>query len=357
MLPRKEWSGDYSDVKQIGRTYSKDGIRWLALSGSGIEFYCETDLVEIAFVSDSSVCEQNGDNYARYAMYINDELVFCDTLKEEQKTVKIFEDVNKQEIKVRILKISEAPHSMIGIEKIILHSDLSPKKTEDLSHKIEFIGDSITCGYGVDAENELVHFTTATEDVTKAYAYLTAKALHSDYSMVSYSGYGIVSGYTENDKKDSVQIVPKYYQSVARCFGTYKDLPLLENIPWDFSKYIPELIILNLGTNDTTYCKDIKERHEEYLEEYVKFLKVIREKNKDATILCVLGLMGATLYPMVEEAVAFYQKETKDENVVTFQLTEQDREDGYGADWHPSIVTHQKAAKQLTEEIKKVMGW
>ncbi|ABX41632.1 SGNH/GDSL hydrolase family protein [Lachnoclostridium phytofermentans] len=357
MLQRSEWSGDYGDVKPIGRTYSKDGIRWLALSGSGIEFICETELVEIAIVSDSSVHGQNGTDYARFAMYINEELVFCDTLREEQKTVKIFESIEKQEITVRILKISEAPHSMIGIEKIILHSDIPPKKTEDLAHKIEFIGDSITCGYGVDAESELIHFTTATEDVTKAYAYLTSKALNSDYSMVSYSGYGIVSGYTENDKKDTIQIVPKYYQSVARCFGTFKDLPLLENIPWDFSKYIPELIVINLGTNDNTYCKDKTKRHEEYRDEYVKFLKVVREKNMDATILCALGLMGANLYPMVEEAVALYQSETKDDNIVTFQLTEQDKADGYGADWHPSKVAHQKAAKQLTEEIKKIMGW
>ncbi len=357
MLQRKEWDGDYSEVKQIGRTYSKDGIRWLALSGSGIEFICEADFVEIVFVSDSSVSEQRGTDNARFAMYLNENLVFCDTLREEHKSIKIFESAEKEEIKVRILKISEAPHSMIGIEKIIIHSDLPPKKTKNLAHKIEFIGDSITCGYGVDAENELVHFTTSTEDVTKAYAYLTAKALHSDYSMVSYSGYGIVSGYTESDKKEPVQTVPKYYQSVARCFGTYKDLPFMENIPWDFSKYVPELIIINLGTNDATYCKDRRERHEEYRDEYIKFLKVVREKNKDATILCTLGLMGATLYPMLEEAAAIYKKEAKDDNIVTFRLTEQDKMDGYGADWHPSKVTHQKAAKQLTEEIRKVMSW
>ena len=49
--------------------------------------------------------------------------------------------------------------------------------------KIEVIGDSITCGYGVDDEDENHQFTTATEDVTKAYAYKTAKALDAEYSI------------------------------------------------------------------------------------------------------------------------------------------------------------------------------
>lgn len=49
---------------------------------------------------------------------------------------------------------------------------------------MEFIGDSITCGYGVDDPDKEHHFKTATEDVTKAYAYKTALALNADYSMV-----------------------------------------------------------------------------------------------------------------------------------------------------------------------------
>lgn len=381
MKERREWNGDFADVKCMGRTYAKDGIRFLALSGSGIEFSCVTDFIELTFVGDSSVDRVESTDFARYAIYIDDELVYCDLMTKDEKTVTVFDkrmqqgqeelkelreqDENKEttekeelkEVTVRILKISEAVHSMIGIKRIKLHSECAPKKTNALSHKIEFIGDSITCGYGVDAENELCHFTTATENVTKGYAYLTAKALQADYSMVSYSGYGIVSGYTENDIKDSIQIVPRYYESVARCFGTYPGIPLLEKVSWDFSAFEPELIVINLGTNDRTYCKERKDRQIEYRDAYVTFLKVVRENNKAATILCTLGLMGASLYPMLEEAVNLYQAETKDENVFKLKLTEQDGADGYGADWHPSVKTQQKAALQVIQEIKNIMGW
>ena len=48
---------------------------------------------------------------------------------------------------------------------------------EEKDIKIEFIGDSITCGYGIDEMNEKGYFSTATENFTKSYAYITAENL------------------------------------------------------------------------------------------------------------------------------------------------------------------------------------
>lgn len=80
---------------------------------------------------------------------------------------------------------------------------------------MEFIGDSITCGYGVDDEVAEHQFKTATEDVTRAYAYKTARMLNADYSMFSASGYGIITGYTEGDVKLEDQRLPQFYESPA----------------------------------------------------------------------------------------------------------------------------------------------
>ena len=63
---------------------------------------------------------------------------------------------------------------------------------------IEFIGDSITCGYGIDTACEANTFSTTNENVNKAFSYLTAAALGADASFVSYSGHGLISGYTGN---------------------------------------------------------------------------------------------------------------------------------------------------------------
>ena len=81
-------------------------------------------------------------------------------------------------------------------------------KAPGLAHKIEFIGDSITAGYGVDDEVKEHGFSTATEDVTKTYAYKTAAALQADYSIVAYSGHGIISGYTGDGEKNTGLLIP-----------------------------------------------------------------------------------------------------------------------------------------------------
>ncbi len=67
--------------------------------------------------------------------------------------------------------------------------------------------------------------------------------------------------------------------------------------------------------------------------------------------------MGNELYPMGEEAVSEYAAETGDEKVTSFEFEVQSASDGYGADWHPSAVTQEKAAESLSEFIREWLGW
>ena len=66
--------------------------------------------------------------------------------------------------------------------------------------------------------------------------------------------------------------------------------------------------------------------------------------------------MGSELYPQIEEAVRMYVKDTGDKHIHTFDFDYQDGEnDGFGGDFHPSIITHQKAAEKLTEYIRSLI--
>ena len=96
--------------------------------------------------------------------------------------------------------LSENRYGGIGIKNIKVNSCnnlkiIEPTNKKDLS--IEFIGDSMTCAYGVEGKDENEHFKTSTENFSKSYAYLASQILNVDYSSVSYSGYGIASGYSE----------------------------------------------------------------------------------------------------------------------------------------------------------------
>lgn len=342
-------------VKIIGRTYFYNDTLWLALSGGGVEFSFYGKKAEITLKGDAIA--STGNNLARVGISVNGKRVIDDLIDKPLKTYTVFESDSAQDVVVRITKLSEAAMSTVGIQEILVYAADGIKPTRPNVHTIEFIGDSITCGYGIDGEHELHSFSTATEDVTKTYAYLAAEKLQADYSMVSFSGYGIITGYTENDTKLTTHLLPDYYEKVGKSQGKFDDNRVPQDICWDFDKFVPELIVINLGTNDDSYTKEDITKQTEYAQEYVQFLKMVRRNNPHTPILCTLGIMGDRLFPFVEQAVNNYTRETRDSNVTTMKFDVQLATDGYVADFHPSRVTHGKAADKLTAHIKELMAW
>ena len=117
------------------------------------------------------------------------------------------------------------------------------------------------------------------------------------------------------------------------------------------------MIVINLGTNDDSYCRDDIGRQQHYCTAYTEFLKTVRKCNPKAKILCTLGKMGNRLYPFVEQAAANYTAQTGDTNIAYMPFTPQMEADGLAADYHPSETTHQKAAEKLAAYIRQMMRW
>ena len=61
--------------------------------------------------------------------------------------------------------------------------------------KVEFIGNSITCGYGIEDDNPNNGFSYDTENHTMTYAHKVARALNADVNIVARSGIGIYRNY------------------------------------------------------------------------------------------------------------------------------------------------------------------
>ena len=346
---------DKTHVKLIGRTAIDNDILWLANTDSGCEFTFSGLSASLTVIGDNVASSSSGEgNYARFAVYLNGERIIDDLVKEPEKNYEIFSSETESENTVTVIKLSEAGNSTLGIKdiRVVSAGDISPTPEKPL--KIEFIGDSITCGYGVDDEVKEHHFSTATEDGAKTYAYKTAQKLGADYSMVCYSGHGIISGYTSNGRKSPNQLVPKFYEMTAHTSGNYNGFSMSKT-DWDFDVFRPDAVVINLGTNDASYCKNNEEYRAEFRDRYVDFLKQIRSHNPDAYILCTLGIMGNDLYTEIEEAVSLYKEETGDERVSAMMFENQSMDDGIAADWHPSEKTHEKAAEKLAAELKSIL--
>lgn len=343
-------------VKRLGRTLFQDDILWLALSGSGIEFAYEGCHLEICLQGDDHYGA--GTDLTRIAVYIDEDRVLDEMISSPHPCYTIIDQQTPCTCTVRLLKLSEAPMSIAGICGIITDETASVKPTPNRTHRIEFIGDSITCGYGID-DDDLSHtFSTATEDVTKAYAYRTSQALDTDYSMVSYSGYGVYSGYVDEhiDVRNVSELVPPYYTLTGFSRGTYRG-EAVTMTDWDFSLFEPEIIVLNLGTNDNSYCRGDIERESAFIQCYHNFVTLIREKNPDAYILCVYGLMNCELTASIEEAINRHRLATGDGHISFLPLPTQTDRDGYVVDYHPSIATHCTAAEIITGKIREIMNW
>ena len=332
--------------KLIGRTMEKDGVTWLVHSGSAMECTVTGTEASVTICGDGGI--NSDEKYRpRYGVYVDGELIKDVVMSEKEQTVELFSGTSARTAAVKVMHLSEANNGCIGVKGITVTSSstkpVKPTPKKDLT--IEFIGDSITCAYGVEAESQYVGFSTSTENFSLSYAYLTAQLLDADYSAVCYSGHGIVSGYTNDGTKNTDSLVPPYYEMVGK--------PNDYQAAWDFDAHPVDVVVLNLGTNDDSYATtELEARGTEYQEKYEEFLKQIRKCNPDAHIICTLGIMGcAELYPYIEAAV----EAVGDTKITCYESPVQDMND-LGADWHPSPRTHEKNAYLLADKIAAALG-
>ncbi|OUM62012.1 carbohydrate esterase family 2 protein, partial [Piromyces sp. E2] len=346
------------NVRIIGRTKYQDGYLWIGLTGAGIEYKFNGKVTTINVTADTTSYSE--DKPAHIIIYADDEIYLDTVMTEKNMDFTVLFDKSGKHV-IRFIKTSEALFGSIRINEIKADAKkISPTKPEKL--RIEFIGDSITCGYGVDGTGTDV-FTTRTEDGTKSYAIKTAKKFHAEYSIVAYSAFCLVPFLPFDGK--IMNSLPGIYDRLGYSEhpnefddGVYE----LQNEVWDQQQYIPDLVVINLGTNDNyfgqAYAPDMSVVKSDYVNLYEKFLSQIRSLYPQTKILCTLGMMGQELYPEIEEAVNNYTTKTGDSNVKAFKLSVQNSEkNGFGTDNHPNAQSHVDATYELVGAIEKFFGW
>jgi lysophospholipase L1-like esterase len=127
---------------------------------------------------------------------------------------------------------------------------------------------------------------------------------------------------------------------------------------WDFSRYQPDVVCINLGTNDlSTNNYDLN-----FLKQgYQKLLKMVRQHNPKAKIVFLTGSM---LYNQEQQEaiqllneIAAEAQAAGDTEVYRFDMTHIDGEAYYGNDWHPNVYQDEKMANELTAYLRKLMNW
>lgn len=241
---------------------------------------------------------------------------------------------------VKVVKITEAAMSYAGLSGIrIKGGSLIPfGEIEDNRIKVEFIGDSITCGYGVHgaAESE---YTIREEDGECSYAAFMVQKMNWNARWISASGYGAFVEYTGNPERN----VPKLYPYVNWFLDKEKKIKKGE--------FEPEYIFVNLGTNDSRHLYR-NEIQEGFLTAYEDFLKLLKEYHPEAVILCLLGTVCKNTFPYVKKVVEKV-KEKGLERIYSFELPYHNVAVDGMASCHPSVATHKKDAERILEFMKQ----
>lgn len=339
-------------VKYLGRVFAGNGAAWLTHSGSGIEFNVVAKALAVTLVGDeTSVAPVQGEEHrARYAVYLDDQLFTDGIMDEKEKRIILFNAQGIRSAKVKIIKLSEAQYSFVGVASIITDGAafVTPETQKDL--RIEFVGASTSCGFGLDAKTLDEPFSTATENILKSYAYITAQNLNADMSVVAYSGFGVVSGYTSDGSKNANQVLPKCYELVAASRSK-----IASQQKWNFQNFHPSIIVVNLGTNDSFYVENDPSRADDFFCAYKEFIGMLRRLNPNAHIVCTIGMMveGDRLSGQIEKAVKTFVQETKDRKVSFLTFTPPSENEKKTILNHPSVSTNERCAQTLTYFIKK----
>lgn len=226
-----------------------------------------------------------------------------------------------------------------------VHGKVLPKDNEKLK-TIEFYGNSITAGYAIHDSIGLDRPDSIFTDNYCTYAAITARHFNAKYHMSCKSGIGImISWWPQN------------------IYDIYDKLNPNTKSIWDFQKYQPDILVVNLLQNDSKlvtlpnhesfkyYFKDKAPNEEQIIQAYVQFIKTLRGHYPNAKIICALGSMSAVLsdspWPTYIQKAA---EIANDEKLYTFTF------EHCGLKIHPLVKEHKVMADSLIAFIETI-GW
>ena len=245
---------------------------------------------------------------------------------------------------VEVIKRTEASIGVTQFMGFHLGTGAQALDPAKVAFRLEVIGDSISCGYGNEGKSQNEHFKNETENAYLTYGAIAARALNAEYVCIAWSGKKM----WPNDT------IPELYD---------RALPNDKSSTWDFAKWAPDVVLINLATND--FGKGNPDE-KGWTGAYKTFIVRLRKNYPKALIYCASGSMMSDSWPAGQKAVTTLHryldsiiedlKQSGETRVRFLAFEPQDMKNGLGSDWHPSVKTHEIMAAKLVEAVKKDLG-
>lgn len=254
-------------------------------------------------------------------------------------TVTLAEGLDEGEHTVKVLKRLPSNKDTVLVSSLATDGRFlsAPEKP---SLKIEFFGDSITCGYGAlrdVSQGDNNNNTAETTNAMQSYAGVAAQLLGADWRIygrdgiaMQYSYSGVQYSVLNNPAAVAVDLDPARY-------------------PYDYNSYLPDVVVIYLGTNDY-FAQGV---HADYSSDGLKiaFVQFIRNVvgyyyGTDVPVVLCSGLMarGSGL----DEVMKGVKEMLPEYNIRTVEFEP-------CASNHPVVAEHEAAGEQLAQTIETML--
>jgi lysophospholipase L1-like esterase len=209
--------------------------------------------------------------------------------------------------------------------------------------KLLFIGDSVTCGAGVDNYPACPTDRHRASNAYDSYGMVLGRRLDAEVHLVGYGGRGVVRDY--RGKRDVLNAPQFFHYSVPSD-------DVAQRGEWKSDGWTPDAIVVSLGTNDWNLQKTEPLTEEEFAGTYVKFVGELLRTYPKAVIFLTQGSIVSD--PVLSEYVLETVRQVADARV---RWVESRHFPGSQCDSHPELLQHRQIADDFEAVLRHGLGW
>lgn len=269
---------------------------------------------------------------------------------EGQTTILLLDETEDKEHEILIFKRMDSCHELILEELELSEGSILLQAPEKPRRKIEVYGDSVSAGEVSEAVDyigkEDPEHNGEFSNSWYSYAWMTARKLNAQIHDIAQGGIALLDGTGWFDEPNQLGMESAWdkihYNPV---FG--------EATLWDFSNYIPHVVIVAIGQNDSHPQDYMKEEYHGkratlWREKYGLFLKNLRGQYPNAHIVCITTLLNHDA--SWDRAIDQVCQELADDKVTHYMF----RRNGRGTPGHLRIPEAEEMAKELAEYLNSL---
>lgn len=210
--------------------------------------------------------------------------------------------------------------------------------------RILFLGDSISVGYGAEGPDASCAYSAETGAPLRAWTALTARAFDADWHTIAVSGRGVVRNYGDAD----IPTMPDNFE---------RTLPEQDGA-WDHEQWVPDVVVINLGTNDY-WAGD---PGDEFTDAYEALLARVRDVHPQAPVYAAFirpAEPDARTLSAIRRIGTAVARRNAAGDAAVFLVTLPIATEGHvwGCDSHPGLDSHRVMAQAMIARIGQDLGW